>query len=101
MKNSIRKNRPTLQPFETGQIWQMEDSHLEIGIIGKTLVHFKHYKGQVKRSPVSLLNKDALVKYLLANRAVLRDAAKQKAATAKRPEATPNLRRTSLTVRCA
>jgi hypothetical protein len=49
----------------------MEDSHLEIGLIGKTLVHYKHYKGQMKRSPVSLLNKDALAKFLLENQAVL------------------------------
>ena len=70
MKSKTRKNR-VLQPFESGQIWQMEDSHLEIGLIGKTLVHYKHYKGQVKRSPVSLLNKVALAKFLLENQAVL------------------------------
>ena len=71
MKNKSRKNRVVLQPFESGQIWQMEGSSLEIGLIGKTLVHYKHYKGEMKRSPVSLLNKDALEKFLLANQAVL------------------------------
>jgi hypothetical protein len=71
MKNKTRKNRVLLQPFQSGQIWQMEDSHLEIGLIGKTLVHYKHYKGQMKRSPVSLLNKDALARFLLDNQAVL------------------------------
>jgi len=71
MKNKTRKNRVLLQPFQSGQIWQMEDSHLEIGLIGKTLVHYKHYKGQMKRSPVSLLNKDALAKFLVEKQAVL------------------------------
>jgi len=71
MKNTVRKNKTVLQPFQTGQVWQMEDSQLEIGLIGKTLVHFKHYKGQVKRSPVSLLNKDALEKFLQDKGAVL------------------------------
>ena len=71
MKNKTRKNRVLLQPFQSGQIWRMEDSHLEIGLIGKTLVHYKHYKGQMKRSPVSLLNKDALAKFLVENQAVL------------------------------
>lgn len=71
MKNKTRKNRISLQPFESGQVWQMAESHLEIGLIGKTLVHYKHYKGEMKRSPVSLLNKDALERFLRDNRAVL------------------------------
>lgn len=71
MKNKTRKNRILLQPFESGQIWQMEGSNLEIGLIGKTLVHYKHYKGVMKRSPVSLLNKDALERFLQDNQAVL------------------------------
>lgn len=49
----------------------MEDSSLEIGLVGKTLVHYKHYKGQMKRSPVSLSAKFTLEKYLNDNHAVL------------------------------
>ena len=71
MKNKLRKNRILLQPFQSGQVWQMGDSSLEIGLIGKTLVHYKHYRGQMKRSPVSLLNKDALERFLQDNQAVL------------------------------
>jgi hypothetical protein len=71
MNNNRRKNRVVLQPFESGQIWQMEGSSLKIGLIGKTLVHYKHYKGEMKRSPVSLLNKGALERFLQNNRAVL------------------------------
>ena len=71
MKNNTRKSRVLLQPFQTGQVWQMQDSHLQIGLIGKTLVHYKHYKGQMKRSPVSLLNKNSLEKFLQDNEAKL------------------------------
>lgn len=71
MKNKMRKSRIVLQPFQSGQIWQMEDSNLQIGLVGKTLVHYKHYKGQIKRSPVSLSNKDALERFLQDNQAVL------------------------------
>ena len=71
MKSKLRKNRTLPQPFQSGQIWQMEDSNLEIGLIGKTLVHYKHYRGQMKRSPVSLLNKNDLVRFLQDKQAVL------------------------------
>jgi len=71
MKNKLPKNRILLQPFQSGQVWQMEDSNLEIGLIGKTLVHYKHYRGPMKRSPVSLLNKNALERFLQDKQAVL------------------------------
>ena len=71
MNENTQKNRIALQPFQTGQVWQMEHSNLQIRLVGKTLVHYKHYKRQVKGSPVSLLNKDALEKFLRDNRAVL------------------------------
>ena len=71
MKSKLSKSRVLLQPFESGQIWQMEGSQLEISLISKTLVHYKHYKTQMKRSPVSLLNKDALERFLQDNQAVL------------------------------
>lgn len=71
MSKNVQKSRPVLQPFQTGQIWQMGDNNLEIGLIGKTLVHYKYYKAQMKRSPVALLNKDALEKFLQDNHAVL------------------------------
>jgi citrate lyase gamma subunit len=71
MNKKVRKSQALIQPFQTGQIWQMEDSHVQIGLVGKTLVHYKLYKGQVKRSSVSLLNKDALEKFLRSQQAVL------------------------------
>ena len=71
MKKKTRTSRVALQPFQSGQIWQMGDSNLEIGLVGKTRVHYKHYKSQMKRSPVSLLNKDVLERYLQDNQATL------------------------------
>lgn len=49
----------------------MEKSRLQIGTIGKTLVHYKHYRGTTVRSPVSLTGRAALEKYLIENNAVL------------------------------
>ena len=49
----------------------MEDANLRIDLIGKTLVHYKLFKGGVQRAPVSLTGKAALEKFLKANSAVL------------------------------
>ncbi|MEY2410471.1 MAG: hypothetical protein QOF48_3141 [Verrucomicrobiota bacterium] len=66
-----QKSRLPLPPFETGQVWQMEDSNVRIGLIGKTLVHYKHFKGTTLRAPVSLTAKRALEKFLIEKKAVL------------------------------
>ena len=60
-----------MQPFESGQVWQLEDSNLQIGLVGKTLVHYKHYKGNTKRAPISLAGKKVLEKYLKEKKAIL------------------------------
>ena len=66
-----RTTRPTLQPFLTGQVWELKDSNLQIALVGKTLVHYKHYKGKTKRAPISLAGKKVLETYLQKNKAVL------------------------------
>ena len=66
-----QKSRIPLQPFESGQIWQLEDSNLQIGLVGKTLVHYKHYRGNTKRAPISLAGKTVLEKYLREKKAIL------------------------------
>lgn len=66
-----RKTRISLPHFQTGQVWKMEHSQLHIGLIGKTLVHYKHYKTGIQRAPVSLANKAGLERYLIENDAVL------------------------------
>ena len=60
-----------IPPFEAGQIWQMEDSQIEIGLTGKRLVHYRHYKPMAKRPSIQLSGKEALEKFLRSNRAIL------------------------------
>jgi hypothetical protein len=66
-----RKTRTLIPPFESGQIWQMGDANLEIGLVGKRLVHYKHYKAQAKRPPTQLSGKATLERFLQKQRAVL------------------------------
>ncbi|MFN0069091.1 MAG: hypothetical protein ACKVYV_15825 [Limisphaerales bacterium] len=49
----------------------MEKSKVQIGLIGRTLVHYRHYKDGHPRVPTQLSSKVALEKYLLENGAVL------------------------------
>lgn len=57
--------------LQSGQIWQMEDSNLQIQLVGKRLVHYKHYKGETKRVSISLSGKEELEKYLRQNKGIL------------------------------
>lgn len=66
-----KKIRTIPAPLETGQIWQMGDSNLHIGLIGKRLVHYKLFKGQAKRAPICLSNKEVMEKYLKQSKAIL------------------------------
>ena len=63
--------RVPLKPLQSGQIWQMEASNLQIELVGKTLVHYKLHKGTTKRTPISLSGKKVLEQYLKQNKAVL------------------------------
>jgi len=65
-KTSVRST-----PFENGQVWQMLDSSLRIELVGKRLVHYKHYSLKVKRPNVLLSNKAALERFLQKHRAIL------------------------------
>ena len=76
-----RKTRTLIAPFETGQIWQMDDANLEIGLVGKRLVHYKHYKAKAKRPPTQLSGKAALERFLQSQRAVLLQASTSLAST--------------------
>ena len=58
--------RAPLPAIQTGQIWQMQDANLRIDLIGKTLVHYKLFRGGVQRAPVSLTGRAALA-YLAAS----------------------------------
>ena len=67
----MKKAQMPIEALETGQIWQIQDSNVHIGVVGKRLVHYKMFKGQTKRAPISLSGKEVLVKYLRESKAVL------------------------------
>ncbi len=50
----------------------MEQSRVEITLVGKLLVHFRHFRGDAKRtSHTSLQSKSDLEKYLKKHNAVV------------------------------
>jgi len=65
------KTNLPFQPFQSGQIWRMENSHVHIGKVGKTLVEYKHLKSAVNRGPIRLIGKLALQDLLEHNNAIL------------------------------
>ena len=60
---------PTI--FQTGQVWELEGSHVEIGMVGKLLVHYKHYRNENHRAPISLASKAQLEEFLHEKKASL------------------------------
>src|SRR5439155_20192951 len=60
VRGNMRKTQMPVTALETGQVWQVDDSSVHIGIVGKRLVHYKMFKGQTKRAPISLSGKDVL-----------------------------------------
>ena len=66
-----QKSRIPRKPLETGQVWRMEDSHLDIDLVGRYLVHYRLIKQEAKRTPMSLSSIKDVEKYLKANKAVL------------------------------
>ena len=60
----------------------MEDSNVRIGLIGKTLVHYKHFRTAAPRAPVSLAAIGVLEKLLFDKKAVLVKATLAKPAVA-------------------
>jgi hypothetical protein len=63
--------RQQLQPLETGQIWQMPEANLQVGMVGKLLVHYKLGKPNAIRVANSCNGIKTIEKYLKANKAVL------------------------------
>lgn len=94
MKKSTRKNSTPLPPFQCGQVWQMIDSSLSIGLVGKRLVHYKHYNLKIKRPNVLLSNKIVLERFLQLNDAILLPEAPSTPTAA--PKRIPTRRKSSL-----
>jgi hypothetical protein len=57
--------------FQSGQVWKLADSSLEIVLVGRMLVHYKHYKIKKQRLSTSLISREKLEKYLNDNQAIL------------------------------
>jgi hypothetical protein len=71
VKNTTAEHPSTHPVLEQGQIWELNGSNLQIGIVGKRLVHYKHFAGKAKRANNSLASIPVLEKYLSDNNAVL------------------------------
>jgi hypothetical protein len=85
MNKPIRKQASLPHTFECGQVWQMADSSLRIGLVGKRLVHYKHYNLKIKRPSVLLSNKAVLERFLQERQAVLLPEAPPLATTHPKP----------------
>jgi len=71
LNNPPQQKSIAIQPFQSGQIWQMESSHVHIGQVGKTLVEYKLTKTRLNRGPNHLTGKIALQKLLTTRNAIL------------------------------
>jgi len=77
-KRAKPKNLSPL-PLAKGQLWKMDDKHIEIMEVGKTLTHYRLFQNQ-KRVPISLGGIAAVQAYLKTNGArLIRKAAAVKA----------------------
>jgi hypothetical protein len=59
------------QPLETGQVWRMAELNLQVGLVGKLLVHYKLAAPNAVRVSNSVGGRAAVEKYLKTNKAVL------------------------------
>ena len=65
------KPRARLQPLESGQVWRMAELNLQVGLVGKLLVHYKLAAPNAVRVSNSVGGRAAVEKYLKTNKAVL------------------------------
>jgi hypothetical protein len=63
--------RLRLQPLEAGQTWRMAEANLQVGMVGKLLVHYKLGKPNAIRVANSCNGIKTIEKYLKANKAIL------------------------------
>ena len=71
MRKTKSTRRARLQPLETGQVWRMPEMNLQVGMVGKLLVHYKLAKPDAVRIPNSCSGITTVEKYLKKNGAVL------------------------------
>jgi hypothetical protein len=81
--NGASKARVPMPPLEAGQIWRMAELNLQVGLVGKLLVHYKLAKPDAVRIANSVGGRATVEKYLKTNKAVLIGTDKAAAAKAK------------------
>jgi hypothetical protein len=67
---SMKAKKAAPVPLAKGQLWKMDDKHIEIMEVGKTLTHYRLFQNQ-KRVPISLGGIAAVQAYLKTNGARL------------------------------
>jgi hypothetical protein len=83
MANTKVATRVPRQPLADGQVWRMAELNLQIGMVGKLLVHYKLAKPNAVRVPNLVGSISAIEKYLKKNKAVLVDSAPSSVAAGK------------------
>jgi hypothetical protein len=69
--NGAPKKRAQMQPLEAGQVWRMAELNLQVGLVGKLLVHYKLAKPDAVRIANSVGGRATVEKYLKTNKAVM------------------------------
>ncbi len=68
---SVKQSHSASGPFQTGQIWELKGLTIEIGVVGKLLVHYRLSRGTGQRGSSGLVTKTELGRYLKRNDAIL------------------------------
>src|SRR5271156_3819843 len=71
MANSNVGTRIPQPPLADGQVWRMAELNLQVGMVGKLLVHYKLAKPNAVRIPNLVGSISTVEKYLKKNKAVL------------------------------
>ena len=61
--------------LKMGQVWQLTDCRIEIGLVGRTLVHYRRLRGAIIRTPIHLASQQSLELELRRGKAVLLEEA--------------------------
>ena len=67
----MNKTRTPLAVLQTGQVWELEGSKVQISMVGKLLVHYRHSRAKAQRVPISLSSIADLQAFLLEKKAIL------------------------------
>jgi hypothetical protein len=80
--------------FQSGQVWRMGEDRLQIEVVGKWLIHYRHFKGPAKRLPTCFASKGDLEQLLMTHKAVLVQDKHPEAEPVRRPRQVRPARKT-------